>query len=158
MAKFQTKAFTGVKPIVLPDCGAPEWCAVDIEFPSTAMVSGDYIQLCTIPAGFKVLDWTLNLPDIDSGTAVRVALGVSNATFAVPVSTDIGTGNQVWATAIDAAQGVPYRNALVASAQDAIVDSSTIPGNREIILKCTTSPTTYTGSTKVGQLLMLLQG
>lgn len=158
MAKFQTKAFLGVKPIVLPESGRPEWCAVDIEFPTTAIASGDLIQLCTIPAGYKVLDWALNCPDVDSGSAIRVALGVSNATFAVPVSTDIGSGNQVWATAIDAVQGVPYRNALNASAADAVFDTTTIPGNREIVLKVTTSPTTYTGSTKVGQLLMLLQG
>lgn len=157
MAKTQTKAFSGIKPIVLPDGGAPEYCAVDIEFPA-AFASGDLIQVCTIPAGYRVLDWFLNLPDIDSGSAVRVAVGVSNATFAVPVSTDIGTGNQVWGTALDAGAGVPYRNALNASAADAVFDTSTIPGNREIVLKCTTSATGYTGSGKVGQLVMLLQG
>lgn len=157
MAKFQTKAYLGVKPIVLPDDATAEWSTVDIEFPA-AFASGDFIQLCVIPAGYKVVDWVLNCPDVDSGSAVRVALGVSNATFAVPVSTDIGSGNQVWATAIDAVQGVPFRNSLSNSAQDAIFDTSTIPGNREIILKCTTAPTGYTGSGKVGQLLLLLQG
>jgi hypothetical protein len=157
VAKFQTKAYTGVKPITLPDDASPEWCAVDIEFPA-AFAASDLIQLCVIPAGYRVLDWFLNCPDVDSGSAVRVAVGVSNATFASPVSTDIGTGNQVWATAIDAVQGVPYRNALNASAADAIFDTATIPGNREIVMKCTTGPTGYTGSGKVGQLVMLLQG
>lgn len=157
MAKTQTKAFIGVKPIALPDDATPEWCAVDIEFPA-AFAANDLIQICTIPAGYKVLDWFLNCPDVDSGTAVRVAVGASNATFASPVSTDIGTGNQVWGTALDAVQGVPFRNALVNSAQDAIFDSPTVSGNREIVMKCTIAPTTYTGSGKVGQLVMLLQG
>lgn len=157
MAKTQTKAYLGQKPITLPDDASPEWCAVDIEFPA-AFAANDLIQLCVIPAGYRVLDWFLNCPDIDSGSAVRVAVGVSNATFAVPASTDIGTGNQVWATAIDAVQGVPYRNALNASAADAVWDTATIPGNREIVMKCTTAPTGYTGSGKVGQLVMLLQG
>jgi hypothetical protein len=157
VAKTQTLAFTGRKPIVLPDDANPEWVAVDIEFPA-AFASGDYIQLCTLPAGYQVLDWLLNCPDIDSGSAIRVALGVSNATIASPTSTDIGSGNQVWATAIDAVQGVPYRNALNASAADAYMDSATVSGNREIVLKCTTAATGYTGSGKVGQLLMLVRG
>lgn len=156
MAKTQTKAFTGQKPITLPDCASPEWCAVDIEFPA-AFASADLIQLCTIPAGYRVLDWFLNVPDCDSGTALLASLGVSNATFATPVSTDIGTGNQAWGTSLPI-NGVPVRNVLVNSAQDAIVDSATIPGNREIVLKCTTAATGYTGAGKVGQLVMLLQG
>lgn len=157
MAKTQTLAFIGKKPIVLPPSGLPGWCAVDVEFPA-AFAANDYIQVCTLPEGFKCLDWTLNLPDIDSGVAVRVALGVSNATLAVPVSTDIGTGNQVWGTALDAANGVPVRNQLNASAQDNTSTTSTLPGNREVVLKCVTAATGYTGQGKVGQVLMLLQG
>lgn len=67
MAKTQTKCFNNVKPITLPDDAAPEWTVVDIEFSSTAYSANDYIQLCTLPAGFKCLDWALVFPDIDTG-------------------------------------------------------------------------------------------
>lgn len=158
MAKTQTKAFTNAKPITLPDDASPEYCAVDIEFASTAYASGDLIQLCTIPEGFKVLDWFLNFPDIDTGTAaIAWSLGVSNSTLAVPVSTDIGS--EVWGSSLTAGQSTAIvRNASSVSAQGQVFETSTLSGDREIVLKCTTIAATYAGSGKIGQLVMLLQG
>ena len=158
MAKTQTKAFTAAKPIVLPQGAQPQWTAVDIEFSSTAYSANDYIQLCTLPAGFKCLDWALVFPDIDPGSAaIAWSLGVSDATLAIPVSTDIGS--EVWGSALTAGQSTAIvRNTTSVCAQGRIAATSLLSGDREIVLKCTTAAATYAGSGKVGQLLMLLQG
>lgn len=158
MAKTQTKCFNNQKPLTLPDDASPEWTAVDIEFSSTAYASGDLIQLCTLPAGYKCLDWVLNFPDIDTGTpAIAWSLGVSDATLAIPVSTDIGS--EVWGSALTAGQSTAIvRNTTNVSAQGRTAATTLLSGDREIVLKCTTIAATYAGSGKVGQLLMLLQG
>lgn len=158
MAKTQTKCFNNVKPITLPDDAAPEWTVVDIEFSSTAYSANDYIQLCTLPAGYKCLDWALVFPDIDTGSAaIAWSLGVSDATLAIPVSTDIGS--EVWGSSLTAGQSTAIvRNTTSVCAQGRIAATSLLSGDREIVLKCTTAAATYAGSGKVGQLLMLLQG
>ena len=158
MAKTQTKCFTNAKPLVLPSEAYPEWTAVDIEFSSAAYAANDYIQLCTLPEGYKCLDWALVFPDIDTGVAaIAWSLGVSNATLAVPVSTDIGT--EVWGAGLTAGQSTAIvRNTTSVSAQGQVKATSTLSGDREIVLKCTTAAGTYAGAGKVGQLLMLLQG
>lgn len=159
VTKTQTKAFTNAKPITLPDDASPEYCAVDIEFASAAYVANDYIQLCTLPAGYKVLDWFINFPDIDSHATPTLAwsLGVSDATLAAPVSTDIGS--EVWGSSLTVGETTAIvRNTTNVSAQGRIAATSTLSGDREIVLKCTTAAATYAGSGKVGQLVMLLQG
>lgn len=158
MAKTTTKCFTNAKPLVLPTEAYPEWTAVDVEFSSSAYAANDLIQLCTLPTGYKCLDWALVFPDIDTGVAaIAWSLGVSNATLAVPVSTDIGT--EVWGSALTAGQtNAVVRNASSVSAQGQVNATATLSGDREIVLKCTTAAATYAGSGKVGQLLMLLQG
>lgn len=158
MAKTQTKCFNNVKPITLPDDARPEWVAVDVEFSATAYSANDLIQLCTIPVGFKCLDWALSFPDIDTGAAaIAWSLGVSNATLAIPTSTDIGS--EVWGSALTAGQSTAIvRNTTSVSAQGRIAATSLLSGDREIVLKCTTAAATYAGAGKVGQLLMLLQG
>lgn len=158
MAKTQTKCFNNVKPITLPDDARPKWVAVDVEFSATAYSANDLIQLCTIPVGFKCLDWALSFPDIDTGAAaIAWSLGVSNATLAIPTSTDIGS--EVWGSALTAGQSTAIvRNTTSVSAQGRIAATSLLSGDREIVLKCTTAAATYAGAGKVGQLLMLLQG
>ena len=158
MAKTQTKCFTNAKPLVLPTEALPEWTAVDVEFSAAAYAANDYIQLCTLPEGYKCLDWALVFPDIDTGVAaIAWSLGVSNATLAVPVSTDIGS--EVWGSALTAGQSnAVVRNATSVCAQGQVKATTLLSGDREIVLKCTTAAATYAGSGKVGQLLMLLQG
>lgn len=158
MAKTQTKCFTNAKPLYLPGEAGPEWTTVDIEFSSSAYTANDLIQLCTLPAGYKCLDWVLSFPDIDTGTpAIAWSLGVSDATLAIPVSTDIGS--EVWGSGLTAGQSTSIvRNTTSVSAQGRTATTSTLPGDREIVLKCTTAAATYAGSGKIGQLLMLLQG
>lgn len=158
MAKTQTKCFTNVKPIVLPTEALPQWTAVDVEFSAAAYAANDLIQLCTLPDGYKCLDWALVFPDIDTGAAaIAWSLGVSDATLAIPVSTDIGS--EVWGSALTAGQSnAVVRNTTSACAQGRTAATTLLSGDREIVLKCTTAAATYAGSGKVGQLLMLLQG
>lgn len=159
MAKTQTKAFTNAKPMYLPDDAGPEWTAVDVEFSATTYTANDLIQLCTVPAGFKVLDWKLIFPDIDSNGTAAVAwsLGVANNTIASPVSTDIGS--EVWGTGLTAGQSTAIVAATTsAAAQGQLYATATLFGDREIVLKCTTAPATYDGVGKVGKVLLLLQG
>lgn len=160
MATTKTKAFDNLKPIVLPAGAAPEWINVEVEFASSAYAANDIIKVCKLPEGYRVLDWTLMFPDIDTGTpALAWSFGVSNASVASPDGTDIGSSLQVWGTGLTAGQSVaPVRNASSNCAQDAIKSTTTVPGDREIVLKCTTIAATYAGSGKVGNVLMLVQG
>ena len=81
MAKYQTKQFLNTSPLYTPDnaeiCGSP----ITVEFPTTALVANDLIELATIPAGIKVVDYKILFPDIDSGgsPAFAFSIGVENA-------------------------------------------------------------------------------
>lgn len=147
MAKYQSKQFTGQKPIVLPDDATAEWATIDIDFPSTALAANDLIELVDIPVGMKVLDWYIQFPDIDSGgSALAFSLGVENAG-----GTDLGT--EVWGTGLAAgAAGAIVRNGLAACAQG---DATVV---RRLALKVTAAATTYAGSGKSGQVVLHLQG
>jgi len=115
VALILTKAYENKKPITLPDDGRPQWTAVDIEMPATALASGDLILAATIPIGFEVIDYFITSPDCDSGgSALAVSIGVALADLS-----DLGTGTKVWGTSITAfATGVPFRNALNACQAD----------------------------------------
>lgn len=146
MAKYQSKQFTGQKPVTLPEDAGPRWTTIDIEFPTTAFASGDLLQLAELPIGIRCLDWSVVFPDIDTGTpALAWSLGVENAG-----GTDLDT--EVWATGLTAGQSTTIaRNTTSLAAQGAIT------AVRRISLKCTTIAATYAGATKVGQVLLLLQ-
>ncbi len=147
MAKYQTKQFLNTTPLYTPDdaevCGSP----ITVEFPSTALVANDLIELCTIPAGVKVIDYKIFFPDIDSGgsPAFAFSIGVENAG-----GTDLGS--EVWATGITAGQASAiYRPTTNAALEgDSTVD-------RKLALKVTTAAATYAGSGKVGRIVLELQ-
>lgn len=148
MAKYQTKIFTGVRQIPMPDHAEVRQVVVPIEFPSAALIGNDLIEVCKLPAGVRCVDWSLILPDIDSGgsAAIAFSLGVENVG-----GTDLGS--EVWGTALNAGQaGVPSRNVLSVSAQ------GNASADRNIALKCTTAAATYDGSGKVGHLVLSLIG
>lgn len=147
MPNFQTKAFLGQRPIVLPQSAAGEWSIIDVEFKATNYAVSDLIELCELPIGVKVLDWTINFPDIDSNGSPTWAtsIGVENAG-----GTDLGT--EVWGTGLTAGQSTAIvRNTTSLSAQ------GDITANRKIALKVTATAATYAGLNKTGQVLLLLQ-
>lgn len=147
MAKYQTKAFTGTKPVPQPDDAWLKPVVIEVEFPSVAYVANDLHELVTIPAGVKVLDWAVIFPDIDSaGPSFAFSLGVENAG-----GTDLGA--EVWATGLTAGQSTSIvRNTTSVAAQgDSTVD-------RKLALKVTTAAATYAGSGKTGHVILWLQG
>jgi len=148
VAKTQTKVFTGVRQVPMPDHAEIRQVAVPIEFASAAYVANDLIQVVKLPAGVRCIDWSLILPDVDTNGAPTLAfsLGVENVG-----GTDLGT--EVWGTGLAAGQaGVPSRNVLAVSSQgDISVD-------RNIDLKITTAAATYAGADKIGYLVLSLIG
>lgn len=146
MAKFQTKAFLGKKPITLPEDAAGRWAIVDVEFPATAPVANDLIELCELPIGVKCLDWIEVFPDVDSGGSPAFAhsLGIENAG-----GTDLGS--EVWVAGSTAGQSTAIvRNGTSIAAQG---DTTAV---RKLAIKVTTAAATYAGAGKVGQVLLLL--
>jgi hypothetical protein len=146
VAKYQTKAFLGKRPMILPRDAAGMWVPVDVEFPSVAPVANDLIEICELPIGVKCLDWAEVFPDIDSNGAPALAhsLGIENAG-----GTDLGS--EVWATGLTAGQSTALvRNTTSVPAQG----DSTV--NRKLAMKVTTAAATYAGAGKVGQILLLL--
>lgn len=146
MAKFQTKAFTNAKPIVLPDTAAPSWIVVDVEYPSTAIAVNDIIETCELPIGHKCLDWEFLPADADSNASPVLAfsLGVANAD-----SSDLSS--EVWGT------GLLSGTSALTRASNTNASQGSITTKRTIALKCTTAAATYAGAGKVGHLLMLVQ-
>ena len=147
MAKFQTKAFTNVKPIILPRDASVMLVPVDVEFKATTYAIGDLIEICELPIGVKCVDWAISFPDIDSNAAPTLAysLGIENVG-----GTDLGT--EVWGAALTAGQSTAIvRNASSVSAQG---DTTAV---RKLALKVTTAAATYAGAGKTGQILLALQ-
>lgn len=146
MAKFQTKTFNDVTPLVLPTDAKPTWISVPIEFKATAYAAADLIEACKLPIGLRVLDWALSFPDIDSGAAgLAWSLGTENAAL-----DDISA--EVWGSALTAGQSTAIvRNTTSVASQGDITK------DRTVVLKCTTIAGTYAGAGKVGHLLLLAQ-
>jgi hypothetical protein len=148
MAKYQTSAFLDKRPLCTPDSAELCGSAVVVEFPSTALASGDLIELATIPAGLKVLDYKIIFPDVDSGgsPAFAFSIGVENTG-----GTDLGS--EVWATGLTTGQASAiYRPTTAAAFEgDSTVD-------RKIAIKVTTAAATYAGSGKFGRVVFEIEG
>jgi hypothetical protein len=141
--KYQTKAFTGQKPPVLPDRAMPETLVFDIEFPTVAPVGNDLIEIVTLPIGLQVLDWALVFPDLDSAGSAALVWSLGTADTA---GTDLGL---VWTAGITAGQSTAIvRNANSVPAQEATTAA------RTLALKCTTAAGTWAGADKVGQIIL----
>ena len=146
MAKYQTKCFNNQKPLALPTEAYPELSAVDVEFNTANYAPGDLIEICTIPAGYKCLDFAVIFPDIDTGNVLAFSIGVENA-----LGTDLGT--EVWQTGV-LAGGV---NTITRNTTSICAQGVTNT-DRQILLKVTTAATGYVGAGKIGQVLLTLQG
>jgi hypothetical protein len=82
------------------------------EITPTSFATTDVFEMLRIPAGMKVIDWTVDVDDLDSGTPAAVfKVGVLNAG-----KTDLGTGNAIWKTGLTTAQagGVARMDTLTA--------------------------------------------
>lgn len=106
MSSFKTGAALGVKPIVLPEGGAAIVSVIDINWDDVAAIAAnDIVELCTLPAGVKIVDVLLQTQDIDTGTTAAATFGALNA-----AGTDIATAIATGITAFQA--GGVYRLAV----------------------------------------------
>lgn len=146
MAKYQTKALTGVKSVPQPWSGFVGVVAIDVDFPTTALAASDLIELVELPPGVQVVDYTFVFPDIDTGTpAFAFSIGTENTTF-----DDLGT---VWEAGLTAGQSA----AIVRAGTSAAAQQATTAARR-VALKVTTIAATYAGAGKTGQVLLQLRG
>lgn len=83
------------------------------EITVTQFATNDVLEMINLPPGYKVVDWTVDVDDLDSnGTPTAVfKLGVLNAG-----KTDLSTGNAIWKTGLTTAQagGVARMDTLTA--------------------------------------------
>lgn len=146
MAIIKTDTYTNVSPLFTPDsaevCGSP----VNVKFPTAALAANDLILLATVQAGVKLDDYRVFFPDIDTnGTpAFAFSIGVANAGL-----TDLAT---VLASGITTGQATGVYRAVNAAHLD--LDSTV---DRVIAIKVTTAAATYTGSGKVGKVILDLE-
>lgn len=143
MALIKTKQYTNISPLYTPDdaevCGSP----INVDFPTTALASGDLILLATIPAGVKLDDYRGFFPDIDSGGSPSFAfsIGVANAGL-----TDLATVLQAGLTTGQSSGAFRATNA------DHLALDSTV--DRVLAIKVTTVAATYAGSGKSGKVIL----
>ena len=147
MPKYQTKAFTNVKPVPQPECAKLALVPVDIEFPSVAYLVNDIHEVVELPDGVSLVDYDFIFPDIDSGgsPAFAFTFGELNA-----ASTDIATAYVAGVTAGQSTSLVRNTTSVAAQAPST--------GVRKLGLKITAAAATYAGAGKVGQIVMRLRG
>lgn len=76
-----------------------------------SFATADVYEMVKIPVGARVVDWTVDIDDIDSGTDVVFKVGVLNSG-----KTDLDSGNAVWKTGLTTGQagGIARMDTLTA--------------------------------------------
>lgn len=147
MAKYSTKAITGLRPVPQPDCAKIALVAVDVEFPTTAYLANDIHEVVDLPIGVGCIDYDFIFPDIDTNVSPAFAFtfGELNAD-----STDIATA---YASGVTAGQSTTVvRNTTSVAAQRPTT------AVRRLGIKVTTVAGTYAGADKIGQIVLRLRG
>lgn len=147
MAKIQTAAFTNRKPVPQPDSAAITVVAIDVAFPSTALVADDLIELVELPPGVSLVDYAFVFPDIDSNVSAALAFSFGSENAA---GDDLGT---VYESGLTAGQSAAVVRMGTSAAAQAVATAA-----RRLALKITTAAGTYAGSGKTGQVLLYLRG
>lgn len=146
MPTFQTKAYAGTRNIPQPNDGALPDVAVDVDFPTIALIPNDLFILTALPIGVGLQDYAFHFPDIDTGVAAfAFSFGVMNAAL-----TDLAT---VFAAGVTAGQSnAVVRNATTDAAQFATT------AVRVLGIKVTAAAAIYAGAGRVGQVVLRLRG
>lgn len=98
MSNVQTQHAKGIVPS--PSAMGQEAVALRVEYTTLAeLLTTDVLEMAIIPPGYKVLDWMLDMDDMDSATALVVKVGILNAG-----KTDLDTGNNIWKTGLTTGQ------------------------------------------------------
>jgi hypothetical protein len=97
MANTQTAQAKGIVPS--PAAMGQEVVQLRAEISPVTFGTADIIEMVRVPVGMKVLDWTVDTDDLDSGSNLVFKVGVLNAG-----KTDLDTGNAVWKTGLTTGQ------------------------------------------------------
>ena len=146
MPTFQTRVFTGARNVPQPDAGIIPAVAVDIDFPTVALVATDIILVARLPIGVALMDYEFHFPDIDTGAAAfAFSFGIMNA------------GLTALATTFQAGITAGQSNAIVRNLNSDAAQFATT-AERVLGIVVTAAAATYAGATKVGQVILRLRG
>jgi hypothetical protein len=117
MAVFQNDYAKGIKPMPIADDASI--ISVRLVIPVTALATNDVIELGYLPEDHVVVDWFLDVDDLDSNGAPTAALDVGLLTAAgTAVSTAAADGGAKWGAALTTAQAGGFvRAASIAAAR-----------------------------------------
>jgi hypothetical protein len=147
VAKYSTKAITGVRPVPQPDDATLCIIPVDVEFPTAAYLVNDTHEVMDLPIGVRCVDFDFIFPDIDSNGTPAFAFSFGELT----------------ADGLDMA--TPYVTGVIAGQSTTLVRNTTSvaaqrPATtvRRLGMKITTAAATYVGAGLVGQVVAHLRG
>jgi hypothetical protein len=109
MANIQSASMKGQVPS--PAITGAEAFPVRATITLASFATTSVYEMLAIPVGARVVDWTVDIDDIDEGTAAVFKVGVLNAG-----KTDLDSGNAVWKTGLTTGQagGVARMDTLTA--------------------------------------------
>lgn len=93
---------------------------------STAFVINDTVTLCAIPEGCNVLEWYLDVPDVDSATSFAFQLGDSGSATRFLAANTTGQAAGIVYSQKDGALGILPR--YYSTFDNVILKVSTAPG------------------------------
>jgi hypothetical protein len=99
-----------------PTPSGQEGTPIRMEITLASFATTDVFEMVKVPKGTKVVDWTVDIDDIDTSTNAVFKIGVLNAG-----KTDLDTGNAIWKTGLTTGQagGVARMDTLTALRQGA---------------------------------------
>jgi hypothetical protein len=97
MANIQSTGVNGRVPA--PAVTGQEVFAVRATVLLASFLTTSVYEMVKIPPGARVVDWTVDIDDIDTATAAVFKVGVLNAG-----KTDLDTGNAIWKTGLTTGQ------------------------------------------------------
>lgn len=136
MSNIQSTNASGKVPS--PIAMGQEVVQLRAEIALTSFATTDVYEMVRIPANMKVIDWAVDVDDIDTGTAVVFKVGVLNSG-----KTDLDSGNAIWKTGLTTGQGggVARMDTLTA------LRAGSATTERTVGIICTTATSTFQAGT-----------
>lgn len=137
MANIQTTNVTGKVPSPIAMGQESPVLRAKLTLTAGQVATTSVLEMVKIPVGYSVLDWSVDVDDLDSGSAALVfKVGILNSG-----KTDLDTGNNIWATGATTGQAGGVLRMTTAAAVR--IGSST--SERVVGIIPTTNPGTAAG-------------
>jgi hypothetical protein len=132
MANIQSANMKGQVPS--PAITGAEAFPVRATITLASFATTDVYEMLKIPVGARVVDWTVDVDDIDEATAAAFKVGVLNAG-----KTDLDSGNAIWKTGLTTGQagGLARMDTLTA------LRAGVATSERVVGIIATAAPTTF---------------